>query len=160
MTPVDVRRFFAIADAGGFSTFGRLSGPDELELAVAAYSLALEHVKATPENLLRVLIDEGVDHLPSAGKLATIVREAHNRAARRAGPPTPISTGATVPPSRGWLIARDAYVRQCRDAGKTPNPARIAKSEGLAARNVDAAAGLADLSGSTRPAAANRRRSA
>lgn len=137
MNPTDIRRFLAIAEAAGFSSYGRLAGADELELAVAAYGVALENVNGTPEQLLRLLIAEGTQDLPSAGRLAEIVRVARLNKLRRE-PPAAITTGSVMSPATGWITARDSYLADCQRDGRTPSAQLLARFDKLAARSAPA----------------------
>lgn len=150
MTLDDVRRFLTIANAAGFTSYGRLNNDHDAELAAIAYTVALEKIAGTPEQLLRVIIDAGCDDLPSAGELIRLVYEARD-AARRRQETTPAlpPASAAVPPSRGWLIARDAYLRDAQHAGTCPDRATAIADRlaALAARNAPPASGAQLLGG-------------
>lgn len=146
MTADDVRRFLLAAQAGGFSTYGRLEHDDDLELAVAAYSLALSRYDLTVAELLEVLIEARCTALPSAGELVEHIYNVRNRRrrAQAAHEPALPSAGGLVPPSRGWLIARDAYLAEAQQA-RTPTELverRVSMFEDAATRNASPADAL------------------
>lgn len=149
MNTSDVRRFLLAAQAGGFTAYGRLDHDDDLELAVAAYSVGLQRIDITVADLLDILVDAGRRDLPSAGELLGLVRDARDLQRRRnAANSLPPSPPQPCPPSRGFQLCRDAYVDAARQAGADPEhiALRAQQFDRLAARHAPAAelAGLVD----------------